>query len=97
MAGEYDATYNGYYSIGMPGPGGNQGQLFYHGQGKVQYTDDKNWVFRGNPPNPVIIKSQWADVKNLTKQIGWWGGKSRRNRKSKKSKKRKSRKTIRRR
>jgi hypothetical protein len=96
MAGKYDATYNGYYSIGMPGPGGMQGQLRYDGAGVVDYKDDKNWTFYGKDPK-VTINSRYAGNHTLTKAIRWWGGKTRRNRKSKKSKKRKSRKTMRRR
>jgi len=101
MAGKYDATFNGYYSNSMPGPGGMQGLLRYDGAGVVDYTDDNNWTFYGNDPK-VKIQSRYAGNHTLTKATQWWhfGGKTRRNRKSKKSKKGKSlksRKTIRRR
>jgi hypothetical protein len=90
----YEATYNGKYSIGMPGPGG-EGQLEYNGAGVVVYKNDNDWTFYGKDPK-VTIQSRYAGNHTLTKATGWWGGKSRRNRKSKKSKKRKSRKTARR-
>ena len=100
-AGRYTAAFNGYYSIGMPGPGGMQGQVPYNGQGVVTHAPDGTWVFKSND-GKVTIKSQGTNNKYLTTEIGWWGdglggGKSRRNKKSTKSKKRKAGKTIRRR
>ena len=41
-AGTYTAAFNGFYSIGMPGPGGMQGQVPYNGQGVVTHAPDSS-------------------------------------------------------
>jgi hypothetical protein len=49
----YEATFNGKYSIGMPGPGG-EGQLEYNGAGVVVYKNDNDWTFYGKDPKVTI-------------------------------------------